>query len=88
MDPDDVPTLRGQAAVLAYCHDIGAVGITAWRVRTAVESNPRELVPHVLGRQLWFSRNVVHRWLDSMMAPEPCVFMGVHAGRAPSTVPQ
>ena len=81
-DPDDMPTLRGNAGVLHYCHELGAVGITAWRVKTAVID--RELTPHRCGNQNWFSRNAVHRWIDSLVQPEPSRFVGVHAGRAPN----
>lgn len=79
-DPDDVPTLRGNDGILSYCHELGAVGVTPWRVKRAVID--REISPHQIGRQNWFSRNAVHRWLDSLVAPEPRIFMGVHAGRA------
>jgi hypothetical protein len=69
MDPDDVPTLQSNDGILKYCHEIGAVGITPWRVRTALES--REIIPHRIGNQLWFSRNAVHRWLDSLQDSSP-----------------
>lgn len=78
-DPDDMPTLQGNDAVLRYCHELGAVGITAWRVKTAVMK--REIEPHRCGNQNWFSRNAVHRWIDSLLQPVPSRFVGVHAGR-------
>lgn len=79
-DPDDMPTLRGNDGVLTYCHQLGAVGITPWRVKTAVIE--REIVPHRIGNQNWFSRNAVHRWIDSLVQPEASRFVGVHAGRS------
>jgi hypothetical protein len=86
MDLDNVPTIRGNEGVLAYCHELGAVGIKPWRVRMAVTD--REIVPHLIGSQNWFSRNAVHKWLDSLQQPEPSRFVGVNADRNPKVVAQ
>ncbi len=83
MDPDEVPTLKGREGFLAYCHELGAVCITPWRVKTAVEK--REVEPHQPGRALWFSRAEVHRWLDSLKQPVPRMYTGANTGREPKS---
>jgi len=81
MDPDTVPTIKGNEGILAYCHELGALGITPWRVKMAVLD--REIRPHLCGNQNWFSRSAIHNWLDSLQQPEPKRYVGVNTGKSP-----
>lgn len=83
MDPDEVPTIKGNKGILDYCHELGAVGVTAWCVRMAVER--RSIWPHQMANQNWFSRAEVHRWLKSLQQPEPTRYVGANTGRNPNS---
>lgn len=63
MDDNDKPVLN-QADVYAWLHDGEGLPVTRSAIKWAVIR--RELVPTKIGRALYFSRNDVLRWLESL----------------------
>lgn len=67
MEPDEVPTLKGDKGIYDYCQELGAVGVTQRFVHVAVYE--RRIMPTRLGNANWFSKRDVQEWLRSLKQP-------------------
>lgn len=71
MEPDEVPTYKGDKGILHACRDIGMPDGAVTERMAHVAVVRREITPTRIGNANWFSRRDVEDWLRSRRQTGP-----------------
>lgn len=69
MEPDEVPTYKGDKGILQAIRDIGVPDGAVTERMAHIAVVRREIIPTRIGNANWFSRRDVEEWLRSRKQP-------------------